>query len=130
MCSIKSVVMESTDRLYIRLPEEHNEFLKSGEWDHGIVVTDLNPHVTNSELQAYFQKFGTITESDITIDKSSGWPKGVGFVRYSSSEEAEAAKADEPHTLGGFPVWINKIVTPKNRFDTQHRSFQPNLCVH
>ncbi|XP_056117928.1 heterogeneous nuclear ribonucleoprotein D0 [Rhinichthys klamathensis goyatoka] len=127
--------MESKKRVCIRLPEEYKEFSKSEEWDHGIVVTDLNPHVTKGDLHTYFQKFGTITESDIRIDKSSGWPKGVGFVRYSSSEEAEAAKADEPPKLGGFPIRINKIITPKNRFDSQlktpqHRSFQPDLCVN
>ncbi|XP_039523134.1 heterogeneous nuclear ribonucleoprotein D0 isoform X2 [Pimephales promelas] len=105
--------MESRKRVYIRLPEEYKEFLKSGEWDHGIVVTDLNPHVTKDDLHTYFQKFGTIIESDITIDMSSGWPKGVGFVMYSSSEEAEAAEADESPKLGGFPILINKIVTPK-----------------
>ncbi|KAK7174160.1 hypothetical protein R3I93_001370 [Phoxinus phoxinus] len=111
--------MESTSRLYISLPEDHKEFLKYGEWDHGIVVTDLNPHVTKRELHECFRKFGIITETDLTIDRSSGWPKGVGFVRYSSPEAAEAAKADRTHRLGGFPIWIHKIITPKNRFDSQ-----------
>lgn len=55
----------------------------------------------------------TFLNEQIKIDKSSGWPKGVGFVRYSSSKEAEAAQADGPHNLGGFPIWINKVVTPK-----------------
>ncbi|KAK9978259.1 hypothetical protein ABG768_020018, partial [Culter alburnus] len=105
--------MESTQPLYICISEENKEFLNSGEWDYGIVVTDLNPYVTKSELQSFFQTFGTITECNIKIDKSSGWPKGVGFVRYSSSKEAEAAQADGPHNLGGFPIWINRVVTPK-----------------
>ncbi|XP_048009445.1 heterogeneous nuclear ribonucleoprotein A0 isoform X2 [Megalobrama amblycephala] len=126
--------MESTQPLYICISEENKEFLNSGEWDYGIVVTDLNPYVTNSELHSFFQKFGTITECNIKTDKSSGWPKGVGFVRYSSSKEAEAAQADGPHNLGGFPILINRVVTPKLnqacQLNTQDQSFQPNVCVN
>ncbi|XP_051573368.1 transmembrane channel-like protein 6 isoform X2 [Myxocyprinus asiaticus] len=49
----------------------------------------------------------------IKTDKTSGWPKGVGFVRYSTSEEAEAAEAAGPPHLGGFQTDIYKVVTPK-----------------
>ncbi|XP_016398908.1 heterogeneous nuclear ribonucleoprotein A1 [Sinocyclocheilus rhinocerous] len=131
--------MESSRRLYIHIPDEYEEFQISGEWDHGIVVRDLNPYLTDRELHNYFEKFGTITECVFTIDKSSGWPKGVGFVRYSSAEEAKAAEEAGPHCLGGFHLWINKVVTPKmaaqNRFDNQLnslpcQSFQTDLCVN
>ncbi|XP_067280503.1 MKI67 FHA domain-interacting nucleolar phosphoprotein [Pseudorasbora parva] len=122
--------MGSTKRLYICLPEEE-KLLRFGEWDHGIVVTDLNPLLSKSELFNYFQRFGTITEFDITIDKSSGWPKGVGFVRYSSSEEAQAAEADGPHYFGGFLTWIRKVITPKSQFDSQLNTPHPSsqMCV-
>ncbi|XP_059413168.1 heterogeneous nuclear ribonucleoprotein A0 [Carassius carassius] len=105
--------MQPSQRLYIHLPEKYEDFKKSGEWDHGIVITDLNPLVTQGELHDYFEKFGTITECVFTIDKSSGWPKGVGFVRYSSSAEAKAAEKAGPHCLGGFPLRINRVITEK-----------------
>uniref|UniRef100_A0A8C1EF24 RRM domain-containing protein n=1 Tax=Cyprinus carpio carpio TaxID=630221 RepID=A0A8C1EF24_CYPCA len=131
--------MELPQRLYIHLPEKYEGFQKLGEWDHGIVITDLNPLVTHGELHNYFEKFGTITEFVFRIDDSSGWPKGVGFVRYSSSEEAKAAEEAGPHCLGGFPLWINKVVTPKmsvqNRSDSQLntppcQSLRKDLCVN
>ncbi|XP_051995311.1 heterogeneous nuclear ribonucleoprotein A0 [Xyrauchen texanus] len=108
------MAMKSTRPLYISLPKEYERSIQElGEWDHGIVVVDLNPFLTETGLQAYFQKFGTITECVIKTDKTSGWPKGVGFVRYSTSEEAEAAEAAGPPHLGGFQTDIIKVVTPK-----------------
>ncbi|XP_043089344.1 heterogeneous nuclear ribonucleoprotein A3 [Puntigrus tetrazona] len=130
--------MESSQHVYIHLPDKYKEFQTSGEWDHGIVVRDLNPYLTDTELHSYFEKFGTITECLITMDKSSGWPKGVGFVRYSCSEEAKAAEEAGPHYFGGFLLQIIKVVTPKmsaqNKFDNQLSSFprqsvQTDLCV-
>ncbi|XP_065105993.2 uncharacterized protein [Paramisgurnus dabryanus] len=107
--------MESTCRLYISLPKEHEDTFgeKFGEWDYGIVVTDLNPCLTDVDLRAYFHRFGTITECVINKDESSGCPKGVGFVRYSSSDQAEAPLTNDSHYLGGFQVKIRKVCTPK-----------------
>ncbi|XP_051570494.1 uncharacterized protein LOC127450422 isoform X2 [Myxocyprinus asiaticus] len=49
----------------------------------------------------------------IKTDKTSGWPKGVGFFRYSSTEEAEAPEAAGPPHLGGFQTDIYRVVIPK-----------------
>lgn len=54
----------------------------------------------------------TFLNEQFKIDKSSQWPKGVGFVKYSSAEEAKAAEAG-PHCLGGFQIKIKNFVTPK-----------------
>ncbi|KTG05858.1 hypothetical protein cypCar_00005349 [Cyprinus carpio] len=104
--------MESSQPIYIHLPDEYKEFQSSGEWDHGIAVSDLNPCLEEREFHTYFEKFGTVTECVFKIDKSSQWPKGVGFVKYSSAEEAKAAEAG-PHCLGGFQIKIKNFVTPK-----------------
>uniref|UniRef100_A0A673LZ43 RRM domain-containing protein n=1 Tax=Sinocyclocheilus rhinocerous TaxID=307959 RepID=A0A673LZ43_9TELE len=95
--------MQSSQRLYIHLPEKNMKNFKNR--NHGIVVTDLHPFLTHSELHNYFDKFGTITECVVIKPDSkstSRWPKGVAFVRYSSSEEAKAAEEVGPHCLGGF----------------------------
>ncbi|XP_051570493.1 heterogeneous nuclear ribonucleoproteins A1 homolog isoform X1 [Myxocyprinus asiaticus] len=106
--------MESTHSLYIRLPKEYEGSIQEfGEWDHGIVVINLIPCLTETGLRSYFQRFGTITECVIKTDKTSGWPKGVGFFRYSSTEEAEAPEAAGPPHLGGFQTDIYRVVIPK-----------------
>ncbi|XP_026064744.1 RNA-binding protein 1 [Carassius auratus] len=130
--------MEPPQRLYIQLPDDFDVLQLPGEWDHGVVVTDLNPHLTESEFHNYFETFGTITECVFKMEKSSQWPKGMGFVRYSSAEEAKAAES-RPHYLGGFHLQIKKVITPKlsaqNRSDNQLngppcQSFQAGQCVN
>lgn len=54
-----------------------------------------------------------MNDEQVQADKSSEWPKGVGFVRYSSLEEAKAAEEAGPHCFGGFHLGINQVVTPK-----------------
>ncbi|KAL1277520.1 hypothetical protein QQF64_024193 [Cirrhinus molitorella] len=137
----KCRVYSKMKRVYIHIPEEYetsSAFQTFGEWDHGIVVKDMNPYLTQSDVHNYFEKFGTITECVVIFDKSSEWPKGVGFVRYSSSEEAKAAEEAGPHCLEGFHLRISKVLTPKlsalNRCDSQLntppcQSFQTDLCV-
>ncbi|XP_056308800.1 heterogeneous nuclear ribonucleoprotein A0 [Danio aesculapii] len=103
--------------------------------DHGIFVTNLNPHLTDSELRCYFQKFGTVTECVMRTDSSSGWPKGLGFVRYSSSGEATAAHDAGPHCVGGFQILLRKVITPKMMYGSQlnplqHQSLQSDVCVN
>lgn len=74
-------------------------------WPHILTIFTVNFY-SSCNLRTFLNE-------QFTIDKSSGWPKGVGFVRYSSSEEAKVAEGAGPHCLGGFHLQINKVVTPK-----------------
>jgi RNA recognition motif-containing protein len=56
-----------------------------------IYVGNLSFDVTEEELRQEFQAFGQVTSVDIIKDKSTGRPKGFGFVEMPSVSEGQAA---------------------------------------
>ena len=47
--------------------------------------------MTNEDLSALFEQFGTVASAKILTDKFSGRSKGFGFVEMDNAEEAQAA---------------------------------------
>jgi RNA recognition motif-containing protein len=58
-----------------------------------IYVGNLGYSVTEDDLRAAFEAFGTVDTVSIIKDKFSGQSKGFGFVEMASGEEAQAAIA-------------------------------------
>lgn len=58
-----------------------------------IYVGNLSFNLTEDELRAAFQAFGTVEKAAIITDKMSGQPRGFGFVEMPNKEEADKAIA-------------------------------------
>jgi len=58
-----------------------------------LVVRNLPVDVSDDSLKALFSEFGTVTDIKAVIDRPSGECKGYGFVRLSTTEQANAAVA-------------------------------------
>ncbi len=58
-----------------------------------IFIGNLSRDVTESELRAAFEPFGTISSVNIIKDKFNGVSKGFAFVEMPVKAEAEAAIA-------------------------------------
>jgi cold-inducible RNA-binding protein len=58
-----------------------------------IYVGNISYDVTEADLQAAFEAFGTVASVNLIKDQYSGQPKGFGFVEMSSASEAQAAIA-------------------------------------
>jgi len=56
-----------------------------------VYVAQLPPEYTKEQLQALFSPYGTVTECNILKDMATGQGRGVGFVHYTSREEAANA---------------------------------------
>ncbi|XVJ66654.1 MAG: RNA-binding protein [Lacibacter sp.] len=56
-----------------------------------IYVGNLSWSMTNEDLSALFEQFGTVASAKILTDKFSGRSKGFGFVEMDNAEEAQAA---------------------------------------
>jgi len=67
-----------------------------------LYVAGLEPHLTKDDVATIFQSYGRVLEAKILIDKSTGSARGIGFVKFETAEEAEAAsKALNGVTLAG-----------------------------
>jgi RNA recognition motif-containing protein len=56
-----------------------------------ILVRNLSRAVTEQELFAMFEPFGTIEACDLVMDQKSGKSKGFGFIEMPSDQEANVA---------------------------------------
>lgn len=56
-----------------------------------LYVGNLSYDTTENDLHDTFAQFGTVTESNLMMDKMTGRPRGFAFVTMSTKEEAQAA---------------------------------------
>jgi RNA recognition motif-containing protein len=58
-----------------------------------LFVGNLSFNTTENDLNDAFAAHGTVTETNLMMDRMSGRPRGFGFVTMSSAEEAQKAIA-------------------------------------
>jgi cold-inducible RNA-binding protein len=74
-----------------------------------IYIGNLSYDVTNDDLMKAFKTFGDVTSAHIIVDRSTGSPRGFGFVEMSSRESAMAAIAGLNGTLlRGRAITVNE----------------------
>ena len=58
-----------------------------------LFVGNLSFNITENDLNDAFAAHGTVTETNLMMDRATGRPRGFGFVTMSSAEEAQKAIA-------------------------------------
>ena len=56
-----------------------------------LFVGNLSFNTTENDLQDAFAQFGTVTETNLMMDRMPNRPRGFGFVTMRSAEEAQKA---------------------------------------
>jgi RNA recognition motif-containing protein len=56
-----------------------------------LFVGNLSFNTTENDLTAAFAAFGTVTETNLMMDRETGRPRGFGFITMGSDEEAQKA---------------------------------------
>ena len=73
-----------------------------------LFVGNLDFKVTENDLQDAFTAFGAVVEANLVTDRTTGRPRGFGFVTMSSPEEAQKAiEGMNGKELGGRTLNVN-----------------------
>ena len=73
-----------------------------------LFVGNLSFETTENDLQDAFAAHGTVTEANLMTDRTTGRPRGFGFITMSSPEEAQKAIAAlNGSQLGGRALTVN-----------------------
>jgi len=73
-----------------------------------LFVGNLSFQTTENDLQDAFAAFGTVTEANLMMDRSTNRPRGFGFVTMATDEEAQAAiEGMHGRELGGRALTVN-----------------------
>jgi RNA recognition motif-containing protein len=65
-----------------------------------LFVGNLSFETTENDLQDTFAAHGTVVETNLMMDRTTGRPRGFGFVTMSNQDEAEKAM----NALNGFSL--------------------------
>ncbi len=78
-----------------------------------LFVGNLSFNTTENDLQDAFAAHGTVTEANLMMDRSTGRPRGFGFVTMCTAEEAQkAVEAMNGTSLDGRALTVN-IARPR-----------------
>ena len=74
-----------------------------------LYVGNLSFEVSDADLRQLFEQHGSVTSSQIIIDRDTGRSKGFGFVEMASDQEAQAAiTALNGQSSNGRPMTVNE----------------------
>ncbi|MGA2555119.1 MAG: RNA-binding protein [Verrucomicrobiota bacterium] len=78
-----------------------------------LFVGNLSFNTTENDLQDAFAAHGTVVEANLMTDRTTGRPRGFGFVTMSSDEEAQkAVAAMNGKSIDGRALTVN-IARPR-----------------
>lgn len=81
-----------------------------------LYVGNLSFTTTQNDLNDAFAAFGTVTETNLMMDRESGRPRGFAFVTMSSTEEAQKAiEALNGREMGGRALTVNEAKPREER---------------
>jgi cold-inducible RNA-binding protein len=88
-----------------------------------LFVGNLSFNTTENDLQDAFAAHGTVTETNLMMDRATGRPRGFGFITMGSPEEAQKAiEALNGSQLGDRSITVNEA-RPREAGNTGgHRS--------
>jgi cold-inducible RNA-binding protein len=73
-----------------------------------LYVGNLDYKVTENDLHDAFAAHGTVVEANLVTDRTTGQPRGFGFITMSSAGEAQKAiEAMNGKDLGGRALTVN-----------------------
>jgi len=73
-----------------------------------LFVGNLSFQTTENDLQDAFAAFGSVTETNLMMDRETNRPRGFGFVTMSSAAEAQSAiEGLNGKDLGGRALTVN-----------------------
>jgi RNA recognition motif-containing protein len=81
-----------------------------------LYVGNISFNTTENDLQDAFAAHGTVTEANLMVDRTTGRPRGFGFVTMGSPEEAQkAVDALNGTTLGDRTITVNEARPKEER---------------
>jgi RNA recognition motif-containing protein len=81
-----------------------------------LFVGNLSFNTTENDLQDAFAAHGVVTEANLMTDRTTGRPRGFGFVTMSSPEEAQKAiEAMNGADLDGRSLTVNEARPKEER---------------
>ncbi|KAI5307445.1 hypothetical protein KEM55_008258, partial [Ascosphaera atra] len=91
-----------------------------------LFVTGIHPRLTESDVTRLFEKYGDVESCSIMVDPHTKESRGFGFVKMTTSEQADAAKEGlQGEVIEGRTLSIEKARRSRPRTPTPGKYFGP-----
>lgn len=89
---------------------------KDDDTQRKIFVGGLSWETTETELRAYFEKFGQVTDCTLKTDQNTMRSRGFGFVTFGDASTVDQVVAQSDHTLQGKRIDPKRATARGGRF--------------
>ncbi|KAJ1266160.1 hypothetical protein BS78_08G129700 [Paspalum vaginatum] len=91
-----------------------------------LFVSGLSKRTTTDGLRNAFAQFGEVVHARVVTDRSSGYSKGFGFVKYASTEEAaKGIEGMDGKFLDGWVIFAEYARSPNQPRQQAEMNSQP-----
>ncbi len=111
-------------------PMSGNSLKQAVKWtikhhmNNKLFVGNLSFNITENDLNDAFAAHGTVTETNLMMDRTTNRPRGFGFVTMSTAEEAQKAiESLNGAELDGRALTVNVAKPREERSGGERRSF-------
>jgi len=88
-----------------------------------LFVGNLSFDTTENDLQDAFAAFGTVNETSLMMDRTTGRSRGFAFITMSTAEEAQKAiESMNGKDMGGRALTVN-VAKPREERPTGRREY-------
>ena len=88
-----------------------------------LFVGNLSFNITENDLQDAFAAHGTVTETNLMMDRTTGRPRGFAFITMATPEEAQKAIASlNGSELDGRTLTVNVAKPREERSGSRDRA--------
>jgi len=114
--------MKKAERVsLVKMTFKANRASSSGD---NLYVKNLHDSVDDAKLRELFSRFGDIKSVRVAIDRTSGRPRGFGFVKFETAEQAAKALTEMNGSfLINKPIYVSKFQTKEERMQFLQREF-------
>ena len=88
-----------------------------------IFVGNLPWSINNISLGELFQRYGTIVDSVVVIDKNTGRSRGFGFVTFESNESVNDALTMNQQLVENRPITVSVAVENPKKNNGRYKQF-------
>lgn len=111
------------------VPKKERMQQKEASWTN-VYVKELDPSVTDQELELKFTPFGLVT-SCVIMRGDEGESKGFGFVNFGRHEDAvNAVEGLQGLVIGGKPIWCGRAQKKTERESELKKKFKQLKMEH
>ncbi|KAK7410102.1 hypothetical protein VNO78_00626 [Psophocarpus tetragonolobus] len=87
-----------------------------------LFVGGISRDTTEDVLKVHFAKYGVVSDSTVSLDRTTRSPRGFGFVTFSDLSAADKALQDT-HVILGRTVEVKKAI-PRSEYHQHQNQFQ------